>query len=162
VTSPAGLVADDPHHGLFVYQTRLLGKYRWLMNDKEPQFSCGSNIEQHSWMGYYIQTPKNWKETPAKKANPLQETVEFRVKRFVGEGMHEDIQLTNYTQINTEVRLELEFQPEFLSAEEASGKRKQHGDLPEHWRDAGSGVWELSQSCARERNRTVQSHQRRG
>jgi glycogen debranching enzyme len=113
------------------------------MNGKEPEFSCGSNIEQHSWMGYYIQAPTNWKDTPADEENPLQETVELRLKRFVGEGMHEDVQLTNHTQIKTEVQLELQMEPEFLAPEEAKGKRKQRGKMSKRWRQAKAGTWEL-------------------
>jgi glycogen debranching enzyme len=113
------------------------------MNGKEPEFSCGSNIEQHSWIGYYIQAPTNWKDTPADEENPLQETVELRLKRFVGEGMHEDVQLTNHTQIKTEVQLELQMEPEFLAPEEAKGKRKQRGKMSKRWRQAKAGTWEL-------------------
>ena len=144
VTDSTGRVGADPHHGLFVFQTRLLGKYRWLMNGSEPEFSCGSNIEQHSWMGYYIQAPTNWKDTPTKESSPLQQTIELRVKRFVGEGMHEDVQLTNYTQITTKVRLQLEFKPEFLAPEEAQGERKQHGKISKQWRQVAADSWELS------------------
>ncbi|HEX3104439.1 MAG TPA: glycogen debranching N-terminal domain-containing protein [Terriglobales bacterium] len=143
ISGPTGQVTRDPRHGLFVYQTRLLGKYHWVMNGKEPEFSCGSNIEQHSWMAYYIQAPTNWKETPANEASPLQETIELRLKRFVGEGMHEDVLLTNHTQIKTEVQLELQFQPEFLAPEEAKGKRKQRGKMSKRWREVRSGAWEL-------------------
>jgi len=144
VTGPTGHINRDPHHGLFVFQTRLLGKYRWLMNGAEPEFSCGSNIEQHSWMGYYIQAPKDWKETPPEESSPLQQTVELRLKRFVGEGMHEDVQLTNHTQIATDVQLELDFKPEFLAPKEAQGERKQHGKTLKKWRQLGAATWELS------------------
>jgi glycogen debranching enzyme len=113
------------------------------MNGREPEFSCGSNIEQHSWMGYYIQAPANWKDTPADEENPLQETVELRLKRFVGEGMHEDVQLTNHTQIQTEVQLELQMEPEFLAPDEAKGKRKQRGKMAKRWREVEPGTWEL-------------------
>lgn len=144
VTGPAGTVLrKKPNHGLFIYQTRVLGKYVWRMNGKEPEFSCGSNIEQHNWMGYYIQAPHNWRETPAHESNPLQQTVELRLRRSVGEGMHEDVQLTNHTQVSTSVQLKLEFEPQFVSREEARGKRKQHGTLTKDWKQHSSGVWEL-------------------
>lgn len=143
VCDPEGQVHRHPHHGLFVFQTRVLGKYRWLMNGKEPEFSCGSNLEQHSWMGYYIQAPSNWKQTPPQEPSPLQQTVELRLKRFVGEGMHEDVQLTNHTQIETNVQLELQFEPEFLAPEEAQAKRKARGKISKRWREVGSGTWEL-------------------
>ncbi|HKR82690.1 MAG TPA: glycogen debranching N-terminal domain-containing protein [Terriglobales bacterium] len=143
VTGPTGQVDRNPSHGLFVLQTRLLSKYVWLMNGEEPEFSCGSNIEQHSWMGYYILAPTNWRETATRESSPLQQTIELRLKRFVGEGMHEDVQLTNHTQISTEVKLELHCEPEFLALEEARGKRQQHGTVSKHWREVNPGEWEL-------------------
>lgn len=146
VSGPTGKVLEHPHHGLFVYQTRLLGKYRWLMNGDEPEFSCGSNIEQHSWMGYFIQEPKNWKETPASEASPLQQTIELRLKRSVGEGMLEEVQLTNYTQVSTTLQLKLEFEVQFLAPEEAEGKRKQHGKVSFGSKEAKPGTWELGWS----------------
>lgn len=142
VAGPTGAVVDDPNHGLLVYQTRVLRKYRWLMNGREPEFSCGSKIEQHSWMGYFIQAPENWKETPSSESNPLQQTVELRLKRCVGEGMLEEVELTNHTQISTHVRLELEFEPEFASRKEAAGERKQSGKLSSNWRELDRGAWE--------------------
>lgn len=142
VTGADGAVRHS-NHGLFVYQTRVLGKYRWRMNGQDPEFSCGSNIEQHDWMGYYIQLPNNWKETPAEEPNPLQQSVELRLRRSVGEGLREHVQLTNYTQISTSVALELQFEPQFLSRKEAEGKRKQRGRLSSRWQESGPGIWEL-------------------
>ena len=144
VARSTGVVLDDPRHGLVVYQTRVLGKYRWLMNGREPEFSCGSKIEQHSWMGYFIQAPENWNETPSSESSPLQQTVELRLNRSVGEGMLEEVQLTNYTQISTRVRLELEFEPQFVSLEKAPGKPNPHGRLSSNWRELDPGVWELN------------------
>jgi hypothetical protein len=57
--------------------------------------------------------------------------------------MHEEVQLTNYTQISTTVRLELEFEPQFVSPEEAKSKRKQHGKLSSTWREFAPKKWEL-------------------
>jgi len=32
--------------GLYVYETRMLSRYQWLINGKSPEFSCGSNVRQ--------------------------------------------------------------------------------------------------------------------
>jgi len=42
---------EFPLEGLYVYETRLLSRYSWLLNGKQPEFSCGSNLNQASWMG---------------------------------------------------------------------------------------------------------------
>lgn len=135
----------SPHHafeGLYVYRTRVLGRYDWQMNGKKPEFSCGSNIDQSSWMGYFIQAPKKCKDTPTGMCNPLEETIELRLARTVGEGMHEDVQLSNYTLVATDVRLELQFELQFISQEEVR-ERKQHGTLERKWEQPHSAVWEL-------------------
>lgn len=134
---------DEPIQGLYLYNTRMLGLYDWRMNGKKPEFSCGSNIEQSSWMGYFIQTPENCKETPASKCEPLEETLELRLTRSVGEGMHEDVHLTNHTQIATSVRLELEFEHQFVSQDEVKKGRRQQGELSLDWSQPETGVWEL-------------------
>lgn len=39
--------------GLFCWQTRLLSRYRYLVENEVPEAIAGSNVEQHSWLGYY-------------------------------------------------------------------------------------------------------------
>lgn len=133
---------ETPVEGLYAYDTRILSSYGWKMNGSKPEFSGGSKIDQSTWMGYYVQAPENCKETPTGECDALQETVELRVTRAVGEGMHEDIRLTNYTQISTTVRLELEFEHEFISQDEAEQGRKQHGRMESQWSQPEPNVWE--------------------
>ena len=128
--------------GLYVYDTRVLSRYAWTLNGKRPEFSCGSPIEQSTWMGYLIQAPENCKETPPHECDPLQQTLELRLTRSVGEGMHEDVHLTNHTQIATDVKLQLDFEHAFESQTEAEEKRKQHGNLELKWSHPSPGVWE--------------------
>src|SRR5438132_14275367 len=52
-TGVDGFIGDDTEHGLFVYQTRLLSRYRYLIDGKPPQAVSLSHVEQHSWLGYY-------------------------------------------------------------------------------------------------------------
>lgn len=135
---------DDPMQGLYIYNTRTLGRYCWRMNGKLPEFSCGSNLEQSSWMGYYIQAPENCKETPSGECESLEETVELRLTRSVGEGLHEDVHLTNHTQVETTVRLDLEFELDFVSQDELKKGRKQHGTLDLQWSHPKPELWELA------------------
>lgn len=134
---------DDPMQGLYLYDTRVLGDYNWLLNGKEPEFSCASNLDQHTWLAYFIATPENCKETPTEKCEALEETLELRLARSVGEGMHEDVHLTNHTQIATRVKLELQFEVQFISQDEVKKGRKQFGELTYDWREAAMGVWDL-------------------
>lgn len=132
----------NARQGLYVYQTRMLSQYRWLVNGKEPKLSVQSPVEQPSWLAYYFLAPPNCKHTPTGECNPLQETIEVRVSRVVGEGMHEDVEVTNHTQISTFITLSLEADADFASRKEIKqGKRKQKGILKKKWAKAGAGEW---------------------
>jgi glycogen debranching enzyme len=140
-----GMIHDDrPMEGLYLYNTRFLGRYEWLLNGKSPVFSCGSNLDQHKWMSYFILAPENCKETPAEKCEPLEETLELRLTRTVGEGLHEDVHVTNHTQVSTPVKLELQFELQFIAQQEVEEGRKQHGDLKLDWKQTEQGQWDLT------------------
>jgi len=136
-----GISPDSARQGLFVYQTRMLSQYRWTIEGKQPQLSTQSPVEQQSWLAYYFQAPPNCKETPTGECNPLQQTVELKISRVVGEGMHEDIELTNHTQIATTVTLALEAECDFVSRKEVKNERKQKGELKQKWEKADGGEW---------------------
>jgi glycogen debranching enzyme len=144
VTGLDGMARPErPIEGLFIYDTQILSPYAWRMNGKQPAYSCGSNVEQDTWTGYYIQAPENCKKTPTGECNPLEETLELRLSRSVGEGMHEDVRLTNHTQISTRVKLELDFEIQFRALEEAQSGRKQRGRLEMERTQPEKDVWEL-------------------
>ena len=99
-------------HGLFFHQTRLLSKYHYLINGKRPLPVALSNVEQHSWLGYYIHLPPGIETTEKDQGSGQveqmsQQTLELRLSRYIGPGMHEDIDLTNFTQQPTTFQLEL-------------------------------------------------------
>jgi len=145
--------------GLYIYDTRVLSRYSWKLNGKMPEFSCGSNVRQSTWLGYYIQTPENCKDTPTQECDPLQETIELRITRAVGEGMHEDVQLTNHTQITTSVRLELEFEIDFVSQSEAQSGRQQFGRLQSYSAQPEPGVWERTTDYSAEHHFSHQGNE---
>jgi glycogen debranching enzyme len=129
--------------GLYIYDTRVLAHYAWRMNSKVPDLSTSSNIEQFSWLGYFIQSPRDCEKSPIKECDPLEETIELRISRDVGEGMHEDVHLTNHTQIASSVVLELEFEFAFAAQSEVQNGRRQFGDLEISRSEPSPGVWEL-------------------
>jgi hypothetical protein len=126
-----------------VYSTRVLSRYSWLMNGKTPALSCSSNVEQYSSLGYFIQPTETCAETPAHDCSPLEETLELRLAREVGEGMEERVAVTNHTQIATPVVLELQFEIDFLAQDEVENGRKQHGNLQLNQHQPQPGIWQL-------------------
>ncbi|MBV8774003.1 MAG: amylo-alpha-1,6-glucosidase, partial [Deltaproteobacteria bacterium] len=147
VTGLDGFVHHDSEQGLFVHETRLLSQYRYLLNDEAFYPVALSNVEQHSWVGYYIQVPPEMKhgrsggsgEVPKKS----QHTVELIVHRQVGEGLHEQLFVTNFNQTCTSFRLRLNTGADFADIDELPDKREQRGELHRTWRRADTGDWEL-------------------
>ena len=134
--------------GLFVYQTRMLSQYRWTIQGKQPKLSTQSPVEQHSWLAYYYDAPPNCKETPTEECNPLQQTIELKISRVVGEGMHEDVEVWNHTQIPTSLSVSLQVEADFASRSEIREGRKQKGRLEKHWgRDKADYSWRFHYTC---------------
>ena len=127
-TERDGFIDEGREQGLFVHQTRLLSRYRILINGKRPVPVALSNVEQHSWLGYYILLPPDLKAGKPDEGSGLleemtQNALEMRISRFVSDGIHEDIDLTNFTQQPTSFQLTLEVDADFADVAETRGHR---------------------------------------
>ncbi|WP_140908408.1 amylo-alpha-1,6-glucosidase [Cognatiluteimonas lumbrici] len=141
-TQRDGFIEPGEEQGLFVHETRMLSLYRCRIGRQRPYPAAVSNIRQDHWMGYYIvrapgQGGEGGEEGGVRAAS--QEALELRVTRVVGEGMHEDLDLTNYTQQPTSFRLSFELDADFADLDETQGERKQKGTLKRRWKRSGDG-----------------------
>jgi len=136
-TNLDGLIGDFPRHGLFVGETRLLSRYRYFVDGEAPQTVAVSNVEQHSWLGYYISPAPGaqWKQDTGsgEMEESSEETIELKVSRTVGWGVHEDIDFTNFTQRTVSFTFEIEIDADFADQAEIV-RRKQQGRLTRRWR----------------------------
>lgn len=146
-TNLDGVIKDFPRHGLFVGETRLLSRYRYLVDGKPPEAVAVSNVEQHSWLGYYISPApdKRWKHDTGsgEMEESSEETIELKVSRTVGLGVHEDIDFTNFTQRPLKFTFEIELDADFADQAETF-RRKQHGKLTRRWRRKSSRNGQLN------------------
>jgi glycogen debranching enzyme len=130
-----------------VHETRLLSRYRYLLGGEPPRAVALSNVEQHTWLGYYIALPPGVKSEPDHGSGQMevisQQTIELRLSRYVGDGLHEDADLTNFTQEKTSFRLTLDADADFADIDETKWGREQQGELKRVWRETASGAWEL-------------------
>lgn len=143
-----GFIRPNTTDGLYVHQTRMLSCYRWLIDEMEPMAIALSNVEQHSWLGYYIQLPPSLKKGEEDRgsgemAAVSEESVELRLSRTVGYGVHEDIDATNFTQESVDFQLQLELDADFADQEETVHQRQQFGELKRFWQRNQDGNWEL-------------------
>jgi glycogen debranching enzyme len=145
-TDRDGFIRDGADHGLLVHQTRLLSLYRYLIDDKPPRPVALSNVEQNTWLGYYIALPPSVKEERDPGSGQMevisQQTLELRLSRYIGDGLHEDVDITNFTQQETAFTLTLEVDADFADIDETKGERQQKGEITREWREI-SGAWEL-------------------
>src|SRR5690606_8057897 len=119
--------------GLFVHRTRLLSRYRCRLGRRKPFPVSESCIEQHRWLGYYIVSARPVDGGDGSPQEASKETVELLVARNVGEGMHEDLDVTNFSREPVEVRLTLEIESDFADFDETRDGRMQEGTIQRKW-----------------------------
>ena len=68
-----------------------------------------------------------------------QHTIELRLSRFVSNGVHEDVDVTNFTQKHAKLRLELNVNADFADIAETKGERYQHGKVHKAWQSTAAG-----------------------
>ncbi len=131
-----GYLDAKPDQGLFAHETRLLSRYRCLLNDEVPEPVALSRVAHDSWLGYYIIAAPGHDGGAGSLTAPqgnAQHTIEMKVTRVLADGMHEDLDLTNFTQTAASLRLTIELEADFADQEETSGERQQHGELTREW-----------------------------
>ncbi len=148
-TERDGFFNGGADRGLFVHQTRMLSRYRYLIDGRGWTPLALSNVEQHSWMGYYLALSPNADNDPRFRilgpgGTLAQQPIELRLSRFVGDGLHEDVDVTNFTKRPVQFTLQLELDADFADEAETKGERFQKGERQRDWRQAADGVWELA------------------
>lgn len=147
-TERNGFLAGGPDRGLFFHQTRIISLYRYLINGETPYAVALSNIEQHSWLGYYIALSPNageqgdW-ETLGPGGKLAQQPIELRLSRVVGDGVHEDVDITNFSRQTVQFLLQLEVDADFADKDETKEARKQRGRRTVSWLQSAPAQWEL-------------------
>ena len=144
-TRDDGVLEPGLNQGLFVDETRLLSLWRWRIEGAAPQPVSSSNVALRSWLGYYIAPAPGGRAE--RERDPIsgaaQEAVELRLSRYVGGGMHEDVDLANFARWPVRLSLELEIGSDFADPSETGGERRQKGRKRSVWSE-GDGTWDLA------------------
>ena len=143
ITQPDGFFDAGAGYGMFVYQTRILSRYRYRINRQTPQAAGVGSVEQHSSLAYHIAPAPGTRSSSQGRA-PSEHALELRLARFVGEGMHEDATLTNFTGKPEDFHLHIELDADFADMKETSEGRKQKGKRTSTWAQVKPGVWEIA------------------
>jgi glycogen debranching enzyme len=137
-TGRDGFVHGGAGFGLFVHETRLLSRYRYLIDGEPPQPNVLSSVEQHSWLGYYVTQVPGASRLPRDQGsgqvpNVALETLELRVSRFAGDGVHEDCDLTNFSSDSSSFQFAIEMDADFADLTEDEDERVQRGSIRRRW-----------------------------
>lgn len=146
-TGRDGFIDAGPDQGFFVHGTRLLSRY--FLNGRPPRPNGLSNVDQHTWLGYYVAASPPYARGEQGTLGPggviAQQPIELRISRYVDDGFHEDVDVTNFSQETARLTLELRVDGDFADVAETKGPRRQHGHVERRWQQVGAdAVWELS------------------
>jgi glycogen debranching enzyme len=109
---------SSPVYGLFFYESRILSRLKYLIDGRAPVMVASSNVEQHSWLGYYLVAAEDDHDF----GQAARHAIELKVSRFVGNGVHEDLSITNFSGKPVRFRFTLELDADF--ADQAAEHRK--------------------------------------
>lgn len=143
-TGTDGFLSGQPDQGLFVHETRLLSHYRFRIEGKPLYPVSSSNVVQRTWLGYYIAPASSNEQKNRALFNvnaAAQHSIELRLSRTVGDGLHEDVDLTNFTQTTVRFDLAIELDCDFADLIETHDERQQRGTTSYGWSKQGE-IWE--------------------
>lgn len=136
-TSLDGCIDDSPDHGWFVHETRMLSRWRFFIDDEAPAPNALSAVRQNAWLGYYVTSAPGVTPPPADEGSgqvpaASQNTLELRTMRVLEGGLHEDLDLTNYTAEESSFVLTIACEADFADQAETRA-RQQQGTLRTDW-----------------------------
>src|SRR5687767_13127154 len=96
-----GSVPGVGAYGFYVREARVLSLQQYRVNGKPLQPIALSNVRQHTWMGYYAMVPPGVETGAADDGSGQMDSIseyslELRISRYIGNGLHEDVDLTNF------------------------------------------------------------------
>lgn len=136
-TSIEGLLRGEPDRGLFVHETRLLSRWLYLIDGKEPSPNAYSTVRQNEWCAYFVVpapgvTPPPEDDGSGQVPAESRNTLELQVARSIDGGVHEDLSLTNFTLETSTFELAIEIDADFADQTETR-KRRLQGERTVRW-----------------------------
>jgi glycogen debranching enzyme len=134
--------------GLYWHDLRLTSRHTLLINGEPPGLDSYSAVDHYSTLGYYFCAPRRDAEIEQDSLGlPKQELdrqVVVRVARFAGEGLHEDVEITNHGQSEAVLEIAWDVAADFADLiEMRGGERQQNAPIDTHWATASDSYGEL-------------------
>jgi glycogen debranching enzyme len=130
LTQRDGTIAEGMGLGLFDYDTRILSKYRLLIDDEVPRCDTSANVESDRWVAH-LTISRSGRDAVGPRLP--QDAIAIELRRRVGNGMAEQIILRNYSMAPLDVTLRLEFGADFADISEKDGTPSHGGTTMSAW-----------------------------
>jgi len=133
LTNPDGSITEGSGLGLFDYDTRVLSKYRLLIDGAVPRCDTSANVDSDYWVGHLAITRSGGK---AEGPQLPQDALATEIRRRVGNGLAEQILLRNHSMTNADVMIRFEFAADFADISEKDGTASHRGTTTSSWDEA--------------------------
>ena len=131
VTAADGSIDENLPQGLFVRDTRLISYYELTLNRQKLPLLASSNITHHSALYVYTND-----ELPTLKGKLPKNSLLVTQRRDIVEGMHEDIDITNWHQEDVRFQLMLSIRSDFADIFQVKSKELiTRGRIETEWQD---------------------------
>lgn len=130
LTNPDGSITEGAGLGLFDYDTRVLSKYRLLIDGEPPRCDTAANVESDYWIAHL--TLDRAGHDAAGRRLP-QDVLAIELRRRIGNGMAEQIIVRNHSMEPAEVDLRLELDADFADVSEKDSRPSHRGSTTRTW-----------------------------
>jgi glycogen debranching enzyme len=130
LTNPDGSITDDSGLGLFDYDTRILSKYRLLVDGQEPRCDTSASVESNYWIAH-LTVDRSGRDAVGPRLP--QDVIAIEVRRRVGYGMAEELLLRNHSMAEADVSLRLEWAADFADISQKDGHASHGGTTTIEW-----------------------------
>jgi glycogen debranching enzyme len=130
LTNPDGTITEGTGLGLFDYDTRIVSKYRLLIDGELPRCDTAANVESDYWIAHLTIDRAG---RGAFGPRLPQDVLAVEIRRRVGNGMAEQIIVRNYSMAVTGITLRLEYGADFADVSEKDGTPTHTGTTTSTW-----------------------------
>jgi len=126
ISNEVGDILPGEEAGLYGQDTRFLNRYEIFINGVKPSLLNGRQVDYYTAV-HYMTNPKTGDMPP--------DSLSISRKRFVGDGLHEDIDIENHSLSPVRIELRLEFDADFADIFEVKSGRPPSEITPEFFTD---------------------------
>ncbi len=124
-----GDIRPDDAHGLFAEDTRFISSHQFRLNGCACELLTASTLTYFAYQAFFTNP-----ELESDGSSMAPNSLGLVLSRTLGEGLHEDYDLTNYASVPVRLQLEIRLESDFADIFEVKTERlRRHGHLATSW-----------------------------